>query len=380
MSAAFLTATHAVLPGSPVSNDRIEDVLGRIGGESSRLRARILKNNGIRTRHYAIDPVTGAPTHTSASLAAEAARGVLTATGLGLSDIDLLSCGTSIPEQVTPGIASLVHGELGGAPVEIASTHGVCCAGITALKYAALAVSGGAAGRALAVAVERTSSLLRAEHFAPELLARSVDEKDPYVGFDQEFLRWMLSDGAGAVLVEPTPRPGALNLRIHWIELLSFAHALPTCMYMGAERTPDGGLRGWRDVGLSGAVAGGLFNLHQDVKLLENIVPTCAAALERVRARRPIDAADIDWFLPHYSSELFRAPTYEALQRAKFPIPWDKWASNLVERGNTGAASILVMLDDLLRTGRVRPGHRLLLMVPESGRFSCAFALLEAVA
>ena len=200
------------------------------------------------------------------------------------------------------------------------------------------------------------------------------------VGFDQGFLRWMLSDGAGAVLVEPTPRPGALNLQIHWIELLSFAHALPTCMYMGAERTPDGGLRGWRDVGLSGAVAGGLFNLHQDVKLLENIVPTCAAALERVRARRPIDAADIDWFLPHYSSELFRAPTYEALQRAKFPIPWDKWASNLVERGNTGAASILVMLDDLLRTGRVRPGHRLLLMVPESGRFSCAFALLEAVA
>lgn len=379
MSAAFLTATRAVLPGLPVPNDRIEDVLGRIGGEASRLRARILKNNGIRTRHYAIDPATGAPTHTAASLGAEAARGLLGDVALGLGDVDVLACGTSLPEQVTPGLASLVHGELGEAPVEIVSTHGVCCAGITALKYATMAVAGGAARRAVTVAVERASSLLRADHFAPELRARAVDEKDPYVGFNQEFLRWMLSDGAGAVLVEPTPRPGALNLKVSWIELVSFAHAQPTCMYMGAERTPDGGLRGWRDVGLGPAVSRGLFNLHQDVKLLERIVPTCADALARVRARHPLEAGDIDWFLPHYSSEFFRAPTHEALERAGFPIPWERWASNLVERGNTGAASILVMLDDLVRSGRVRPGHRLLLMVPESGRFSCAFALLEAV-
>jgi hypothetical protein len=37
------------------------------------------------------------------------------------------------------------------------------------------------------------------------------------------------------------------------------------------------------------------------------------------------------------------------------------------------------MVDDLLASGRVRAGDTLLLLVPESGRFSCAWALLRAV-
>lgn len=375
MPDAYLNTTFAVLPGPPVDNDGIEDRLGRIDGQSSRLRAKILKNNGILRRHYAID-AEGRPTHTSASLAAEAVRGVCADAGLALTDLHLLACGTSIPEVVTPGIASLVHGELANHPMEIASTHGVCTAGLTALKYAALAVKDGAPN-AVAVGVERPSSFLRAEHFGSELRARRVDEDNPYVGFDQEFLRWMLSDGAGAALVEPTPRPGGFC--VEWIDLVSYAHALPTCMYMGAERTAAGGLRGWRDMGAETALKSGAFNLHQDVKLLEQIVPTCAGSLEVVRARRGVTAADVDWFLPHYSSEFFRPKTHQGLVDVGFAIPLERWASNLTTRGNTGAASCLVMLDDLVRSGRVKPGHGVLLMVPESGRFSCGWAMLRAV-
>jgi 3-oxoacyl-[acyl-carrier-protein] synthase-3 len=219
--------------------------------------------------------------------------------------------------------------------------------------------------------------LLRASHFEAELRARAGERAD-HVRLDEEFLRWMLSDGAGAVVVEPRGRPGALE--VEWIELHSYAHEHPTCMYMGARRTAEGGLLGWRDLGVDEAVRSGAFNLHQDVKLLEaSIVPVCARSLAGVQAQHPFASSDVSWFLPHYSSEHFRAATAAGLAAAGLDVPADRWASNLAERGNTGAASVFVMLDELWRSGRVSPGQRLLLMVPESGRFSCAWAMLRAV-
>lgn len=383
MPEAYLTATGAFLPGPPVSSDDIEKLLGHIGDEPSRLRARILRNNGIVARHYAIDRETGRPSHTSAQLAAEAVRVALRKRGLSLADLDVLAAATSIPEHSVPGHASMVHGELGSHPFEIASMHGVCSAGITALKYATMAVRGGEARVAVASAVERTSSVLRAAHFTAELRARTAAEEDDlYIGFDQEFLRYMLSDGAGAVVVEPAPREGGLSLRIEWVDLVSFAHELPTCMYMGGQRTVGGGLRGWRDGdSLDAAIRAGELNLHQDVKLLgTHIVQTCARSLEMLKAKRPLDAASVSWFLPHYSSEFFRAKTHDELVRVGFPIPYERWCSNLVERGNVGSASAFVMLDDFCASGRLRAGDTVLLMVPESGRFSCAWAMLRAVA
>ncbi len=70
-------------------------------------------------------------------------------------------------------------------------------------------------------------------------------EAKPELAFDRDFLRWMLSDGAGAVLIEPAPRAGAPNLRIDWIEIFSYAGEMETCMYAGAAKRPDGGITGW---------------------------------------------------------------------------------------------------------------------------------------
>jgi len=64
------------LPNAPVTNDAIEDVLGRINGQASRTRGVILRSNKIKSRHYALDPKTGRPTHTNAQMAALAIRGL----------------------------------------------------------------------------------------------------------------------------------------------------------------------------------------------------------------------------------------------------------------------------------------------------------------
>nr|WP_236117109.1 hypothetical protein [Hassalia byssoidea] len=74
MGSAYITGLGVFLPNNPVDNENIENVLGMINGKPSRTKSRILRNNGIKTRHYAIDPNTGKQTHTNAQLTAEAVR------------------------------------------------------------------------------------------------------------------------------------------------------------------------------------------------------------------------------------------------------------------------------------------------------------------
>ncbi|MDR2690403.1 MAG: beta-ketoacyl-ACP synthase III [Azoarcus sp.] len=381
MSEAYLTASAVCLPNAPVDNDAIETVLGKIGGQPSRARRIVLRQNGIKSRHYAIDPASGAATHTNASLTAAAVR-ALGESGFAIDDIRCLVAGTSIPDQIMPGHGVMVHGELGNPACEVATTAGVCLAGLSALKYAWLAVKAGEAANAVATGSEMPSPVLRAEHFAAENAAR-VDalENHPWIAFEKDFLRWMLSDGAGAFLIESRPRAGRINLRIDWIDLFSAAHRLPVCMYAGGERGSDGELIGWARFSPRTWAEQSIFAIKQDVKLLDRhiVEATLEAPLRDLIARRSLKAEEIDWFLPHMSSHYFRQPVADALARAGLPIPFERWFTNLETCGNTGAASIYIMIDALLKSGRLQTGERLLGFVPESGRFSSGFMMLTVV-
>ena len=152
-------------------------------------------------------------------------------------------------------------------------------------------------------------------------------------------------------------------------------------MYAGAEKHADESLRGWLHHPAEAWQAQSIFAIKQDVRLLnDNIVrATFEEPLAALIAKRGLRAAEIDWFLPHVSSAYFRQPVAEGLQRIGFPIPTERWFTNLATKGNTGSASPYIMLDELFRSGRIQPGHKLLMFVPESGRFSSGFVFMEAV-
>jgi 3-oxoacyl-[acyl-carrier-protein] synthase-3 len=376
----FLTRTAAFLPFAPVSNEDIEEVLGRIGGRASRARRLILRSNGIRSRHYAIDRATGQLAMTNAQLTASAVRALGDPGEWG--PVDCLVTGTSLPDQLMPNHAVMVHGELGWPRLEVVACAGICLAGTTALKHAWLSVRAGDARRAVATGSELASAVMRGASFEAELEHKlEALEERPEIAFEKDFLRWMLSDGAGAVLLERAPR-GPLSLRIDWIDLSSAAHELPVCMYAGADKNAEGGLDGWARAAPQDWQRDSTFAVKQDVRLLnDNIVrATLGEPLAAIIARRGLKAADIDWFLPHLSSNYFVEPVARCLESLGFAIPRERWFSNLAQKGNTGSASPYIMLDELFRSGRIRPGHRLLMFVPESGRFSSGFICMEAVA
>ena len=372
----FLTRTGAFLPFAPVGNDEIEEVLGRVGGKASRARRIVLRSNGIQSRHYAIDRATGEPAMSNAQLTAHAIR------ALGdVGRVDCLVTGTSLPDQLMPNHAVMVHGELGWPRLEVVSCAGVCLAGTTALKHAWLSVRSGEAKRAVATGSELVSPILLARNFNPEVehKLRALEAR-PEIAFEKDFLRWMLSDGAGAVLLENAPR-GPLSLRIDWIDLSSAAHELPACMYTGTDKNADESLQGWMHMAPGDWHAKSIFAIKQDVRLLnDNIVrATLGEPLRDIMSKRGLKTADIDWFLPHISSNYFLEPINQCLAEVGLPIPRERWFSNLTRKGNTGSASPYIMLDELFRSGRIQPGHKVLMFVPESGRFSSGFVYMEAV-
>ncbi|PIF78140.1 hypothetical protein CY658_22945 [Variovorax sp. RO1] len=373
----FLTRTAAFLPFSPVSNEDIEEVLGRIGGKVSRARRLILRSNGIQSRHYAIDRATGQLAMTNAQLTAAAIR----ALGDDIGPVDCLATGTSLPDQLMPNHAVMVHGELGWPRLEVVACAGICLAGAAALKHAWLSVRAGDARRAVATGSELASAVMRGINFEAELEHKiEALEARPEIAFEKDFLRWMLSDGAGAVLLEREPR-GPLSLRVEWIELSSAAHELPVCMYAGADKNAQGGLDGWARTSPADWQRDSTFAVKQDVRLLnDNIVrATLTEPLAALIERRGLKTDDIDWFLPHLSSHYFVEPVAASLASLGLPIPRERWFSNLATKGNTGSASPYIMLDELFRSGRIKPGQKLLMFVPESGRFSSGFIYLEAV-
>ncbi len=375
-SEVFVTRTASYLPLEPVGNDEMETVLGMVGGKPSRARRLVLRNNGIRHRHYALDRVTGEPVMTNAEMAAEAVR------GLGdVGKVDSLAAATSRPDQLMPGHGVMVHGELGWPRLEVVSLAGICVAGGAAFKHAWLAVKAGDAQRAVAVASELASAGMHARNFDAEAEHKVNElEERPEIAFEKDFLRWMLSDGAGAVLLENKPA-GPLSLKVHWVELSSAAHELPACMYSGAEKNADGSLTGWQEFSTQEWATRSVFTVKQDVKLLNDQVirATLTDPLRILVQKHGLDKQTIDWFLPHISSMYFAEPVAQGVADAGLAISRDKWFTNLIEKGNTGSASPYIMLDELFKSGRIQKGQRLLMYIPESGRFSSGFIYLEAV-
>jgi 3-oxoacyl-[acyl-carrier-protein] synthase III len=379
---AYVTGLGVCLPNAPVANDEIEQALGRLSRQSVAVKRRVLINSGIKSRHYAIDPGTGRVTHTNAEMTAEAVRAACRSAGLSPADIACLACGTSCADQLIPSHASMVHAALDCPPCEVIATSGVCCSGVSAFKYGFLNVAGGCCDSAVATGSELASPIMRASHFEPQLrFDPGGTRKATKLDFGNEFLRWILSDGAGACVITETKSRNGLSLRIDWVDLISFANESDVCMYLGMGKTEAGRLQSYRivDDGTE-LIGGGFMSLAQDVRVLADLLPKLMqSAIRRMLQRRALSPDAVDWLLPHYSSQWFRQPLYDGLVDLDFEIPLERWFTNLTSKGNTGAASIYIMLEELVASGRAKTGERILCMVPESARMMFGFIHLTVV-
>ena len=377
LSEVYITRTSSFYPNDPVSNEEMEEFLGVINEQTSKSRRIVLRNNGIKSRHYAIRK-DGTPTHTNAEMVALAIRNLFQRDINEIKEVELISCGTSSPDQMMPSHAVMVHGWLPESnTIEVVSPSGVCCSGMHAFKFAYMSVKLGETKKAISSGSERLSRLLRSDQFELEVQKMGELEENPYLSFEKDFLRWMLSDGAATFLIENKKNENGISLRVEWIDSFSFANEAEPCMYMASDKEQDGSLKSYMDYSPQELQEKSILSIKQDVKLLgENIIRLGFRKLKSVFENKNIDPNDINYFLPHMSSHFFEDKIYDALVEYGIEIPKDRWFTNLSYKGNVGAGSIYLMLDELFNSGKLNVGDKILLAVPESSRFSYSFSLL----
>jgi 3-oxoacyl-[acyl-carrier-protein] synthase-3 len=270
----------------------------------------IRERTGIAQRHIAEE------TQTSSELALHACRAALAAAAVKAEDIDLIVLATSTPDFVFPSTACLLQAKLGIRNCPAFDVQAVCSGFVYALATADNFIRAGRHQRALVVGAEVFSRIL------------DWNDRGTCVLF---------GDGAGAVVLASAEQPGlhASVLRADG----SHADILSV----------PGNICGGRIVGSPYLQMQGSQVFKFAVKVLDEVARETVAAAG-------MQLSDIDWLIPHQAN----VRILEATAR-KLGLPLERLVVTVDHHGNTSAASVPLALDEFVRAGKIRPGHRVLL-------------------
>lgn len=316
---ARIAGVGSYLPGQAVSND---DLVLR-GIETS--DEWIVSRTGIKARHLA------EPGQTSSDLALEASRRALDMAGVDVADIDLIIVATSTPDFIFPSTACLLQGKLGNRGATAFDVQAVCSGFVYALTIAEKFIRSGSNKKALVVGAEVFSRIL------------DWNDRGTCVLF---------GDGAGAVVLEASDRPGILACALHADGAHHGILSVPGNV-CGGQVTGDPFLR------MDGQA---VFKFA--VRVLADVARECCAAAD-------VLPADVDWLIPHQAN----IRIIEATAR-KMGLGMDKVIVTVDRHGNTSAASVPLALDAAVRDGRLQRGQKVMLE-GVGGGFTWGAVLLE---
>ena len=303
-----ITGTGSFLPPRRVTNADLAAQLAARGVETS--NEWIVERTGIRARHFADQGVT------SSDLGAQAARHALEAAGAVPQDIDLIIVATSTPDMVFPSAACILQSKLGIAGCPAFDVQAVCSGFIYALTIADAMIRTGSASKALVIGAEVFSRIL---------------------DFDDRTTCVLFGDGAGAVVLEASDRPGILATDLH----ADGKHVDILC----APGTVCGG-----------AVLGDPLLKMDGQAVFKLAVGVLEDTARAVLAKAGRGAAQIDWMIPHQANIRIMQSTARKLK-----LPMDKVIVTVDQHGNTSAASIPLALDTAVRSGKIAKGDTLML-------------------
>lgn len=303
-----ITGTGSYLPPRLVTNDDLVAELAQRGIETS--DQWIVERTGIKARHFAERDVA------SSDLAVEASRRAIEAAGITADDIDLIIVATSTPDMVFPSTAAILQNKLGVHGCPAFDVQAVCSGFVYALTVADAMLQTGAANRALVV--------------GSEVFSRILD-------FNDRTTCVLFGDGAGAVVLEASDKPGILASDLH----ADGRHVDILCV--------PGNVYGGQILGDPLLKMDGQAVFKLAVGVLEK---AARATLEKAN----LTDADIDWLIPHQANIRIMQSTARKLK-----LPMEKVIVTVDQHGNTSAASIPLALDHGVRTGQIKPGQNLLL-------------------
>ncbi len=303
-----IIGTGSALPARAVTNDELARELAQRGVQTS--DAWIVDRTGIRQRYIA------EPGLTTAQLGVRAARSALAAAGVSADSIDLIVLATSTADQIFPGTACLIQAELGARGGAAFDVQAVCSGFVYAL--------------AVADGLLRTGAHRRALVIGAEVFSRILDWNDRTTCV-------LFGDGAGAVVLEASDRPGLIAFSLH-------ADGARAGILCTAGRVDQGQVQGDPFLRMDGPA---VFKLA--VEVLDS------SAREVLQAAQ-LGVSELDWLIPHQANIRILTATARRLG-----VPLERMIVTVDRHGNTSAASVPLALDWGVRGGMIRAGHSVLL-------------------
>lgn len=288
----------------------------------------IYTRTGIRQRHIAAD------NETTCDLAEQAAHRAIEAAGIEHDSIDLIIIATTTPDRVFPSTACLLQERLGIHGCPAFDIQAVCTGFVYALGIADKFIRTGSARRALVIGAET--------------LSRIVDWSDRGTCV-------LFGDGAGAVVVEASRKPGIISTHLHadgqYKELLT---------------VPAGISQGYDKVRTHQA-----FVQMQGNEVFKVAVNTLGRIVDETLAANGLKKSDIQWLVPHQANIRIITATAK-----KLGMSMDHVVVTVDRHGNTSAASIPLAFDQAVRDGRIQRGETVL-MEAFGGGFTWGSVLLN---
>ena len=312
-----IIGTGSFLPPRIVTND---EFAARLDTSDEWIRER----TGIVQRHIADE------SQTSSDLALEASTRALEAAGIAAEDIDLIVLATSTPDFVFPSAATLLQAKLGIKGCPAFDVQAVCSGFVYALASADSFIRGGTYKRALVVGAEVFSRIL------------DWNDRGTCVLF---------GDGAGAVVLEAGERPGVHAAVLH-------ADGSQADMLSVPGNVCGGGITGSPFLQMNGQAV-----FKYAVRVLDEVARETVAAAG-------MELAQVDWLIPHQANVRILEATAKRLG-----LPRERLVVTVDHHGNTSAASVPLALDEWVRAGKIRAGHRVL-MEGVGGGFTWGAALV----
>ncbi|MCX7214279.1 MAG: ketoacyl-ACP synthase III [Burkholderiales bacterium] len=303
-----IVGVGSALPERCVTNAMLAAELGERGIETS--DEWIMARTGISQRYIA------SPEVTSSVLGARAARAALAYCGMAPESIDLIIVATSTPDYVFPSTACLVQRDLGIAGCPAFDVQAVCSGFVYALSVADALITNGSSKNALVIGAE--------------VFSRILDWSDRGTCV-------LFGDGAGAVVLSASDRPGILASKLH------------------ADGRHEGLLRTAGNVS-HGAIVGTPFLTMDGQAVFKLAVSMLDQVGRETVAAAGMTVADIDWLVPHQANIRILQATGR-----KLGIPAERVVVTVDRHANTSAASVPLALDTAVRDGRIREGHRVML-------------------
>jgi 3-oxoacyl-[acyl-carrier-protein] synthase-3 len=351
-----IVATGGYLPGDPITTEEIESLVGPLTPE-------LLSGISIKRRFWMIDPKTGAHKESLSEMAHKAVKLALDSCGIEAKDVDLMIMATGTPEYPLPQTVNLVQEKMGLERCSTIELRSGGAGGVQGLDIARFYLEQG---------THRTAIVIGGEAISPAMVPIFLNKTHDSIRMRERLPLYMFGDGAGAFVLrardggEPGMLPGASEsiggTRKPGIWAIGGGSHAPVHEQVKARRFPE--LR--VDV-----VESGKFTPYMITRSLSETLRNSGLSADQVDLCM-IPEGNVNWMLEELEEAGLMTPEWKAMEGKIF--------DNLAMTGAVGCAAVPLFVDEAWRTGKIKPGHRVMLIGVEATKWIYAGIVMNWMA